>query len=119
MKYWSSFLFLVSLSIGSLAQNPQSDSIQSLLRSSTDDKKIEILQQLVISLWLNHPDSAMYYAHEALHIASNLNNTRYLAIANRLMGGVHSYKGNYDSSLQYNKKAYALSLEVNDARLIN
>ncbi|MFZ6012287.1 MAG: tetratricopeptide repeat protein [Bacteroidota bacterium] len=119
MRYGLFTCFLIFLSIAGLAQQHPSDSIRTLLEKSPEEKKIEILQSMVIRLWLNQPDSAMQYAREVMAIARETDNIRYEAIANRLMGGVQSYKSNYDSSLRYNKKALELSILARDSFLIS
>jgi signal transduction histidine kinase/Tfp pilus assembly protein PilF len=115
------FLFVLAIFVlsGVYAQNSPQDSVNMALQKASDEEKITILQKLIISLWLNHPDSAMVYARKAIQIAKGLKNPRYLAIGNRMMGGVQSYRGDYDSSLIYNKKALALSIAAKDTTLIN
>jgi signal transduction histidine kinase len=112
-----SLLFLIVLT-GYPQRNPV-DSLESLLGTATGIQRVEILQTLVINLWLNHPDTAMRYARQALSISRQLDDVKQQAISIRLMGGVHLYQGTYDSALYYSKRAHALSLKLNDSTLIS
>lgn len=100
-------------------QSPAADSLKVLLPGSTGQKRIEILQGLVINLWLNHPDTARQYAQEAMRLAETSGDIRAQAIAVRIMGGVLLYQGTYDSALYCSKRSYSLSLLSNDSTLIS
>lgn len=95
------------------------DSILQALPGLTGKAKIDAYQTLITSNWLNLPDKAMNYAHEAVRYASTQDDVTLKAIAIRLLGGVFLYKGSYDSALRYSKEAYQLSLETGDSTLIS
>lgn len=101
------------------SQNPKVDSLRQLLPNSTDQQRIDLLQALIINLWLNHPDTAMQYAKEAYSLAGKLGDVRAQAISIRLMGGVMLYQGTYDSALYYSKWAHVLSVKTSDSTLIS
>ncbi|HEU5291361.1 MAG TPA: tetratricopeptide repeat protein, partial [Cyclobacteriaceae bacterium] len=82
------------------------------------DDKIKNYQTLITSLWLNHPDSALIYARQLLRLTEHENDAGH-AVAIRLLGGVHLYKGNYDSALICSKLAYDLSVRTQDSVLIS
>ena len=103
----------------SFSQSSTVDSLRQLLPEISGQQKIQVLQSLVINLWLNHPDTAMQYAREAINLAVQINDVRSQAIAVRIMGGVHLYQGTYDSALYYSKKAHELSIQSNDSTLIS
>src|SRR5689334_6071616 len=95
----------------------QMDSLKRQLPSASDHEKIGILQDLIINLWLNHPDSALNYAKQAMRLTANTRIVRDRAIAVRLYGAVYYYLGSYDSTIKYGHKAYELSQAVNDYSL--
>ena len=110
-------IFIASICIG-FSQNPLVDSLRKVLPEVQGQKKIEVLQKLVVNLWLNHPDSAMQYAREAVYIAKQSGDVRSQAIAIRVLGGVHLYQGTYDSAFYYSKSAHVLSLKSKDSTLV-
>src|SRR5688572_29463291 len=95
--YISPVFFLASICIG-FSQNPLVDSLRKVLPEVEGQQKIDVLQRLVVNLWLNHPDSAMQYAREAVSLAKESGDVRSQAIAIRVLGGVHLYQGTYDSA---------------------
>ncbi len=100
------------------AQNRTADSLKQLLPTATKEKQVEILQNIITALWLNHPDTAMIYARQAMVLAKDLD-VRHKAIATRMMGGVYYYKGFYDSTIEYSHKAFRLSEAAGDSSLMN
>jgi signal transduction histidine kinase/Tfp pilus assembly protein PilF len=110
---------LVLSAVFGFSQNIKVDSLKSILPAATGKKKVEILHALVINLWLNHPDTALRYAREALQRSDELKDLRLQAISIRLIGGVYPYKGMYDSALHYTKLAHAVSIKTKDSTLIS
>jgi signal transduction histidine kinase/Tfp pilus assembly protein PilF len=107
---------ILSLNIG-FSQNII-DSLLQALPGASKNERIEIYQSLVLRLWLNHPDSAMAFAREALAWANKVDDDRCRAISTRLIGGTYYYLGDYDSTILYAHRAYALSAKVNDSTLM-
>jgi len=107
------------ISIRSSSQNQNIDSLKNLLRVYKDEDKINVYQSIITSLWLNHPDSAMIFAREAVQLANRLNDPRSKSIAIRLLGGVHYYKGNYDSTIKCSYLAYTFSVAAKDSTLMS
>jgi signal transduction histidine kinase/Tfp pilus assembly protein PilF len=100
------------------SQSHEIDSLRKLLPLTPDAKKIDVYQAIIIKLWLNHPDSAMIFAREAVALANKSDDARSKSIAIRLLGGVHYYKGNYDSTIKCSHAAYSLSLLAKDSTLM-
>lgn len=114
-------LIVIPLLIGmSLAwgQSHQLDSLKRVLLRTPDDRKIEVYQDVVLKLWLNHPDSAMFFARQAMRYSKITDDIRTKAIAARLLGGVHYYKGNYDSTIKYSHESLTLSEALRDSALM-
>ena len=115
------FLVII-LSATSLVINGQIKEIDSLyqaLQATPEESKIDIYQSIIIKLWLNHTDSALRFAREAIQLSEKLGDARSKSIAIRLLGGVHYYKGNYDSTIKCSHLAYQYSLQANDSSLMN
>ena len=116
-----SILFVFILYIAgseAVASSTIIDSLDAVLQNVPKDKRMDAYQDLIVRSWLNHPDIAMRYARNGMHLASSTKRADDLSVANRLMGGVHLYLGNYDSALLYSQKAYQLSLVTSDSMLI-
>src|SRR6185436_10740697 len=80
--------------------------------------KIEVYQAIIIKLWLNHPDSAMVYAKQAVKFANDINDVSAKAVSVRLMGGVYFYQDQYDSSIICFYRSLRLSEQLRDSALI-
>jgi signal transduction histidine kinase/Flp pilus assembly protein TadD len=114
------FAMLIPL-VGLHAQLPtyNKDSLLHLIRTSEGEAKMQHLQNIIIQNWLNLPDTAFRYAYQASRYAEEQDNDRFRSIAIRLRGGVHLYKGNYDSSLYCNKKALEYTIQLGDSVLMS
>ncbi len=117
-KVLTIIVFFACVVFNVVAQRHELDSLNTILRASPENKKIEIYQEIVIRLWLNHPDSALYYVDEAMQLAKKLNDVKAKAIATRLLGGAHYYKGTYDSTIKYSFQSYRYSEQINDSTLM-
>lgn len=95
------------------------DSLVRALPSTPERERIDVYQTIITRLWLNHPDSAFQFARKAVKLAEQLNDPRSKSIAIRLLGGVHYYKGNYDSTIRCSHLAYQYSLVAGDSSLMN
>jgi signal transduction histidine kinase len=113
------FLYVASWAFVCTAQMAGKDTVRQWLNQLPETERIEALQNIVVSLWLNYPDSAMVYAQEAERLAQKTKNKRIMAIATRLVGGVYYYKGEFGEALRKNQEAYEISLEVGDSTLIS
>ena len=119
VKHLAFIAYFTFFSLLGYSQNVKVDSLEALLPSVEGTEKVKVLQSLIINLWLNHPDTAVLYARQAINISKDLNDLRSQAISIRLLGGVQVYQGKYDSALFYSKKAHSLSIETGDSTLIS
>jgi signal transduction histidine kinase len=119
MNRFIGIIFSLALA-GSAPVSAQSrlDSLTKVLESTPEPEKIMVYQEIILALWLNHPDSAMHYAKKAFELSKHTDDIRTKAIATRLLGGVHYYKGNYDSTIRYSHESYALSELSKDSTLM-
>lgn len=117
MKRTLSAWFLIG-ALASVQAQHVVDSLKQVLSVTPDEAKVPVYEQLIIHLWLNHPDSAMIYAREATALADKLHRERDRAVATRLTGGVYYYRGEYDSSIWYSHRALALSEQIHDSTLM-
>lgn len=117
MKAWRLLILSLFLSTAGWCQKSKLDSLKDVLASTAPEKKIDILQSIIIKLWLNQPDSAMIFAKQAVDISQGLD-IRSKAIAVRLLGGVYYYKGQYDSTIKYSYKALKYLETTRDSTLL-
>jgi signal transduction histidine kinase/Tfp pilus assembly protein PilF len=113
------FLYVASFAQGYVAFGAQQDSAQAALHALPLEERVEALQKIVVSLWLNYPDSAMTFALESEKLALSSKDKRMQSIATRMVGGVYYYKGEFNKALAKNMRAYELSVEVGDSTLIS
>lgn len=95
------------------------DSLKQVLNNTEGNKRIEILHQLILSVWLNYPEQGMQYGQEALELSKNLNDSTNISKSLRLLAGVRYYKGDYDKSLDLNFQALEIAELIQDSVLIN
>jgi signal transduction histidine kinase len=119
MKGWFTGLILFCSIPFSYGQVRDVDSLVRALSTAPNAEKIDVYQAIITRLWLNHPDSAIHFARAAIKLADQLNDARSKSIAIRLLGGVHYYKGNYDSTIRCSHLAYQYSLVAGDSTLMN
>jgi signal transduction histidine kinase/Tfp pilus assembly protein PilF len=112
-------LILVILLIAQMAYGQSVDSLILQVESAEEREKIDLLHQIIIKKWLNYPDQAMIYAHDALNISKRIKDQAQVSKSFRLLAGVHYYKGDYTASLDYNTKALDIALNIPDSALIN
>jgi signal transduction histidine kinase len=109
MARYTIFLLLLAAShCLCLAQNTKqkADSLVTLLKNSTDDiKSLDLLNKISILYLKNKPDSAFKYAYWNLALAEKSKSKAELAKSYALLGGVHRFVSNFDSSLIYQTKA--------------
>jgi signal transduction histidine kinase len=118
MKVRLVIIFSLLLSAPVLRAEQRLDSLLEVLNRTPPEQKIKVYQEIILALWLNHPDSAMIYAKQAIELSKKTTDIKVKAVATRLLGGVHYYKGNYDSAIRYSHESYALSEQSNDSTLM-
>ncbi|MGC4020452.1 MAG: tetratricopeptide repeat-containing sensor histidine kinase [Cyclobacteriaceae bacterium] len=117
MKYGRLILILTVCFGNIYAQKNTIDSLEKALPSTPDEKKIEVYQKIITTLWLNQPDAAMRYANKTIEFTET-RSSREKAIANRLKGAVFFYIDQYDSAIKYNYYALLFSEQAKDSLLI-
>lgn len=118
MKYLATFLIAIFLILGDIsAQN--AGSLNQNLTTVSQEKRIDTLQKLLLTVWLNYPDRAMIYGNEALAISISLNDSLNISKSLRLLAGVHYYKGDIDSSMLLNEQALSIAIALKDSVLIS
>jgi len=95
------------------------DSLQRVLVGLEGQDRIDVLHQLIISVWLNYPEQAMDYGEEAWTLSRRSGDSTNISKSLRFIAGVHYYKGDYESSLLFNQRALAIALQIGDSSLIN
>lgn len=111
------FIFLLA-SINICYAQP-TDSLKQILTHSEGHRRIEILHELILSVWLNYPEQGMVYGKEALELSNSLNDSTNISKSLRLLAGVRYYKGDYNKSLDLNLQALKIAEIINDSILIN
>lgn len=115
----SKLLILVLLLFAQATVGQSVDSLILQIESANEKEKIDLLHQLIVKKWLNYPDKAIVYAHDALNIARRIKDERQVSKSLRLLAGSHYYKGDYTISLEYNTQALDIALNIPDSALIN
>ena len=110
-------LILSLACITAFAQN--TDSLLTVLEQREGGDRIEVLHNLLTSVWLNYPDQAMKYGEEALALSKSENDSVAISKSLRLIAGVHYYRADYEYSLEYNLRALEIATILKDSALIN
>lgn len=108
----SAYIFIICAtffcSYQSVAQSRQVDSLNLLLKNSTDTTRINILNKLSEAYWYIDPSKTIRYASEAIDLA-NKNDFRKGLVAAYNNTGVGYYQQNkYDSALSWYAKAIGI-----------
>ena len=117
MKKAVLYIALLFIFWNSYSQN--TDSLKTVLDRTEGKNRIEVLHQLVLSVWLNYPDQAMLYGLEALELSKKFNDQYNVSKSIRLLAGVDYYKGDFESSLERNLEALEIAESIGDSSLIN
>ena len=112
-SYITSILIIVSVAFS------QTDSLIQRLPETEGKERVELLQEIIIKLWLNYPKQAMEYGEESLSLSQELKDSTLISKSLRLIAGVYYYKGDYNLSLDYNNRAFDIAIAIGDSSLIN
>lgn len=99
-------LLLTGVTFG---QNKRIDSLLSLLSQEKDTSRVNILNKLSSSYWYIDPKKTIYYAEEALSLASKLNFKKGMITAYNNSGIGYYQQNKYDEALQWYNKALGLN----------
>lgn len=110
--------FILLIANISICNGQQLDSLKKDLINAEGHQRIEILHQLILSVWLNYPDQGLLYGKESLELSKSLNDSINISKSLRLLGGVKYYQGDYDASLDLNVQALDIAELIQDSLLI-
>ena len=113
------FIVLIFSIANGFTQNRIADSLRSELSHTSGVSRIKTLHSLVLNLWLSHPNQALIYGWESRRLSVDLHDQQLLSISNRLLGGTHTYTGDYDSSIYYTREANIYAQQIGDSALIS
>ena len=108
-KLFFSVLFTILIYYPSISQNP--DSLESLLDTIRGDRKVKALNELFRAHLESNPVKAVGYAHEALILATDINDRRGMAASNNNLGVAYRNQGALEKALEY----YVTSLRLYDS----
>ena len=78
----------------SLGINNKSDSLRALLQVAADTTRVDLLNALGKQFWMSQPDTARFYAFDALHASKKINYRKGEAESVRIIGWSYHYEGN-------------------------
>ena len=94
------------------------DSLLKVLPDQTGKDKMHTLNALAASLSFEDKEQCRYYANQALSLAEKLNNQEGVAAAQRNLGRMEFYDGNYPGALNYYQKSHAIYESQRNAYLV-
>jgi len=97
-----------SICISSLAYGQKMDSLQAVLDTAKNDRKVKTLNELFRANLLSDPVKALGYTREALHLATEINDQKGMAASYNNLGIVYRNQGGLDKALEY----YIISLKI-------
>ena len=94
------------------------DSLQTQLKSATDENKIEILLELSIETASDSMPEALNYGKQALQLANNIKNDSLIAKSYNIIG--HCYSTEHDSThaIEYFNKAISIAKDISNKKLL-
>ena len=116
IKYILLFLTAYYCHIPLLAQLINIDSLQNVITNAKEDSnKVNSLNALAMELRNNNPDTAIYYAKQALVVSEKIKFTKGIAEAYLWIGTIDINIGKYDDGLIMLQGAIS---KTNDKRII-
>ena len=97
-----SFLFYL------VAPSQAIDSLQSVLDTTKNDRRVKTLNELFRANLHSDPVKALTYTREALHLATEISDQRGMAASYNNLGIVYRNQGAFDKALEY----YIVSLKI-------
>jgi tetratricopeptide (TPR) repeat protein len=85
---------------------------QHLVKAQPDTHKVRIMYRIADRYIAIAPDSAKYYATEALALAKKLQWTKGIGALMDCLGSIHSNNGNYPVALKYYRAAYEFNKKI-------
>ncbi|OFY20007.1 MAG: hypothetical protein A2W98_13570 [Bacteroidetes bacterium GWF2_33_38] len=112
------FTLLYLLAAQTIANN-SIDSLENLINKSTDNQKVDILNELATTYFSISPIKAEEYAQEAKKIAIKLNDKKKIAESIKNIGKSYYFRGNFEKTLDYFREALKYFEEINDLQGIS
>src|SRR5687768_3556125 len=100
------FFFLVGISLSAWGQ--KIDSLQAVLDTARNDRKVKTLNELFRANLRSDPVKALAYTREALSLATEINDQKGMAASYNNLGIVYRNQGALDKALEY----YIISLKI-------
>lgn len=100
------FFFVVGISLSTKGQ--KIDSLQAVLDTAKNDRKVKTLNELFRANLRNDPVKALGYTREALSLATEINDQKGMAASYNNLGIVYRNQGALDKALEY----YIISLKI-------
>lgn len=97
-----------SLWICSFSHGQKIDSLQAVLDTTKNDRKVKTLNELFRANLHSDPIKALSYTREALHLATEINDQKGMAASYNNLGIVYRNQGALDKALEY----YIISLKI-------
>lgn len=108
------FLFLFIKPAISQNDRQKIDSLTKVLKSTPENKQIEILNELSKLYWDYSLDSSFYYANEALSLAHIVQDKLGLSDSYNRIGNVYYFQQQYEKALEFYEKSLAARKSSND-----
>lgn len=112
-KTYLLFIFLISC-VQAYAQNGNTDSLkQLLLTQKQDTNKVNLLSEISFVSLGSQPDTSVWYAQQALHLAEKLQYEPGVLNAALSLADAYTTTGNYPMAINFGFKALALAKKAN------
>lgn len=95
------FFLLIAIPLQVLAQNPITDSLNAVLDTARNERKVKTLNELFRAWLPSDPIKAIGYTREALNLATEIGDKRGMAAAYNNLGVAYRNQGALDKALQY------------------
>lgn len=115
VKFFIVFLTLFCIPLFSQTSLKKIDSIQSLLKKSSENRNFENINTLADLYSDSDLKTAQKFANEAIKIAEKEDNDSHLALAYNSLGNILQYKSELDSSLIFIQKSLDLRKKEKDS----
>ena len=101
-------ILVIFLLCHSVSPGQTTDSLQAVLDTTKNDRKVKTLNELFRAHLQTDPVKALSYTREALNLASEINDQRGMGASYNNLGIVYRNQGAFDKALEY----YIISLKI-------
>ncbi len=108
--------FIFCYSIIANAQQNSNDSLNTLLRSSSDKEKINILYKQANILRYNNPVEALDYVTQAIAVATKMNDAEALAKNYQLAGSIYFNSGSFAKAKDAYQQAFVFYSQIKNEK---